>query len=187
MVDSLVSHFSVTVEDTPVIVIVDLLDTNIQFRSVTKRSTKPLVSGTSRTYDLNFGYVGPGSVEMVNIDIVPFEYNTADFDMNNEILFEDLVDLDGTFPLFFDVMPTVTSGTLHKSDLVVSTGGALGQTNCDVLVKRVLIDDVATGISNPFITQQIISAGNFFGMASNPVFRAGQIIGYDFILMYLPA
>ena len=186
MVDAVVNYLSMTVENTQASATLALTDNALNFRNVTKRSTKPLESGSARTYDLNFGTVDGGLAEDVENDVVPFEYNTADFDMNNEITLVDHVNLTGGVPLFFDLMPITTSGTLHKFDMVVSSTD-FATPACDVLVKRVKIDEVASGISNPFITQEINAIDRFFGMASNPVSRAGQIIAYDFVLLYLAA
>ncbi len=184
MVDAVVNYLSMTVEDTTVSANLALTNGGLFFRDVTKRNTLPLGGGSARTYDLNFGTTDSGGAESVKNDIVPFEYNTQDFDMNNEILFVDEVDLTGGVALFFDLMPTSTSGTIRKFDMVVSTTN-LATATCTVLVKRVLIDNAATGISNPFINR-LISNDSYFGMASNPVYRAGEIIGYDFVLLYLP-
>lgn len=188
MVTGETSYLSMTVENTQVAMDLVLTASELpQFRNVTKRSTLPIGGGSARTYDLNFGSVNNASAPFtLHNDIIPFEYNSQDFDMNNEIIFEDLLSLSGNDPVFFDVVQTSTGGTTRKSDLVVSTENSPGFTQCDVLVKRLSIDDLATGISNPFISQTILAADTFFGMGSNPISRAGTIIGYDFVLMYFP-
>jgi len=186
MVDADLSYFPLTVNDVvnTSLVIDDTL--TVEFRDIAKRSFQPQLPDPpfiyERTYDLTFGTRNEGGSPLtVNIDGIPFTYNTQDFDNNNEILFTDELDVSVSSNIFFDSMQVSSKGPEINVDLIIS-GEPLGTSDVDVLVKRFLIDEnFASTNPNPFFTQSLPST--FFGMASNPVYRADQIIAYDYILL----
>lgn len=187
MVDIDVSYQSLTIKNLAVSAGLILSDAaSIDTLNVKKRSSKPvsdLTQSIERVYDFCYSSTSDGGGISIFNNIIPFEYNAQDFDENNEIKFESAINLSGNMFLFFNLMATSTSGPLRKFDMIITTFGT-PKANLDILVKRVLVDDLGTGTANPFITQSIDDANGNFGVTSNAVYRAGKIIAYDFVLLY---
>jgi len=185
MVDADLSYLSLTVNDVVNTSIAIANTSGIDFRDIAKRSFQPQLPDPpfiyERTYDLTFGTVTPGAGISIEVDGIPFTYNTQDFDSNNEIFFTSLIDVNGAVNTFMDSMQVSSKGPEINVDLIISGQGPT-QTDVDVLVKRFLIDEnFASTNPNPFFTQTLPS--QFFGVASNPVYRADQLIAYDYIMI----